>query len=499
MDSNIVLTSTGKIRGYEQAGTFIHKGIPYAEPPVGKNRFAPPQPVKPWSGILEAKEYGPIAVQAPSPKEFSKLNLPIDEAHCLTLNIWTPGNDNKKRPVMFWIHGGSLAIGSGAEYDGQKLAARGDVVVVTINYRLNILGFLYVPGKTANVGMLDQIEALKWVNKNIEQFGGDPANITLFGESAGALSISVLMSMPRAKGLFKRVILESNACTSYHHKSRGGESVGQKVFSMLEKPYGDLDSLRDTPAPMLLKAYQKIELTMQQHEFYPPFVDGDTIPVHPLQSIEQGNAKDIEILAGYNTNEATLFSLWSPKLDEMTVPIASQYIAGYLQRVGKPGNDARTLQKMVDAYLNTSPGMSGRAIWERFLTDILFRIPLTRFVEKQLPHQSNVFFYEFAWKTPLLSGQMGATHALELHFVFDRFEETPYGIYPAADSEVEKISHAMMDAWVAFARRGNPNHAGIPSWQPYLEKRRSRMVFNKQIESKTAVLDEIDTGWQKII
>jgi len=204
-NSEVVITDSGKIRGYRKDGVLNFYGIPYADPPVGKNRLAPPQPVQPWHDVFDASRFGPVAPQSPGvaptfPREQS-------EAGCLTLNIWTPNADNRKRPVLFWIHGGGFTTGSGPIGTfRQKLTARGDVVLVSINYRLGVLGFLYVPGKTANVGLLDQVEALKWVNRNIAQFGGDPANITVFGESAGGHSITTFLGMPSTKGLFKRAI-----------------------------------------------------------------------------------------------------------------------------------------------------------------------------------------------------------------------------------------------------------------------------------------------------
>ena len=262
MNTNtLVSTTSGKILGYENNGINVFRGIPYAESPAGVNRFSPPIPIAPRADVLNAAKNGPIAPQLPGLPEFVISNWEQSESECLTLNIWSPGLDDKKRPVMLWIHGGSLMSGSNSDFDGQLLAARGDVVVVIINYRLGALGFLFVPGKTANVGLLDQVEALKWVNQNVQKFGGDPSNITLFGESAGALSISCLMSMPRAKGLFKRAILESNVCNPYGSKPEYGEEVGKRLFSILGIQYGDMENLRSVSIEKLLPAYRQATLS----------------------------------------------------------------------------------------------------------------------------------------------------------------------------------------------------------------------------------------------
>ena len=199
---------------------------------------------------------------------------------------------------MFYIHGGALESGNGALYDGQFLSKRGDIVVVTINYRLGALGFLFVPGKTVNVGLLDQVLALKWVKNNIESFGGDSENITVFGESAGGLSVSCLMTMPAAKGLFQRGILESNVATLFGHNPINGEKFNRKIFSVVGVEYGDLDAMRKIPAKSLVDAFNKTQTEFTFAEYYPPYIDGDVLPMHPYEAIQKGIAKNFEILAG---------------------------------------------------------------------------------------------------------------------------------------------------------------------------------------------------------
>ena len=499
MGENLVITKSGKIRGVTDGKVKIFKGIPYAAPPIGTNRFMPPKLLEPWHNILDAQEFGPIAPQDPSPPEISKLHLPVDEAGCLTLNIWTPATDNKKRPVMFWIHGGSFEIGSGAEYDGGKLAARGDVVVVTINYRLGIFGFLYVPGKTANVGMLDQIAALRWVKQNISSFGGDPANITVFGESAGAHSISVLMTMPQAKGLFNRAILQSSGCSSLYHKGSGGEAVGKSLFSKLGINYSNMETLREIPVEALQSTYQQIKMTTSPFDFLPPFVDGDTIPIHPFEAINNGYAVDIEVLAGFNTNEASLFSLWDPEINKLTEEGLRQRMEFFFMMIMGLKYDAQVAQRFYNFYLRLSSSQTLRQVWENFYTDLMFRVPLKRFLELQTRYQPHIYAYEFAWRTPELGGLLGAPHALDLYFIFDTFEDKPFGIYPARNLEIEKFSRTMMDAWINFARCGNPNHKGMPVWSEYNTNSESTMLFDKELRVETGRYSNRDKIWQGIL
>jgi len=491
----IVSTAGGKIRGYEENGVRIFKGIPYAAPPVGANRFLPPWPVASWSGVRDAMNYGPICPQPPSPPQFSKLSLPMDEAGCLTLNVWTPGLDDKKRPVMVWIHGGSLNIGSGAEYDGAKLAARGDVVVVTINYRLNIFGFLYIPGKTSAVGMLDQITALKWVKENISQFSGAPDNITVFGESAGAHSISILMGMPRAKGLFRRAILQSNTTTFRHHGAAAGEAVGKMVFTELGVAYGDMEALRQLPYDKLLATYQKIELSTPHFNFYPPFVDGDLIPIHPLVAIKQGAASGIEVLAGFNSDEATLFSFWDPGIGTLTGDGLRQRLEGYLKLLLGDKYNVNSVEEFYEVYKKAAPQSTPRSVWETLNTDALFRLPLTHFMELQYKHQKNLYLYNFDMKTQEYGGALGSPHALEIRYVFDMLEEKPSGIYPARSPETDAASYAIMDAWTGFARSGNPDHKNLPAWHKFTPGAREHMVFGKEIRLAQNPYAERDALW----
>ena len=290
--TEIIETSIGRIRGYIDGDLQVFKGIPYAERPIGELRFKSPVPRKKWVGVFDALDYSPICVQTTTPG-FIFPPIPQSEADSLTLNIWTHGTDNKERPVMVRIHGGGFTIGSGRMANGFKLARRGDVVVVTINYRLGALGFSEIKGIESNIGILDQIEALKWVQKNIELFGGDPNNVTIFGISAGGMSVSTLMAIPAAKGLFNRVIAQSGALNPFSYQINRGVDRTNRVLKTLKINKGDVESLHRITAYELVKAYASIaeeDNVLAQIPWIlgiPPYIDGETIPEHPLGLIKK--------------------------------------------------------------------------------------------------------------------------------------------------------------------------------------------------------------------
>ncbi|MFX1409239.1 MAG: carboxylesterase/lipase family protein, partial [Promethearchaeota archaeon] len=307
--TKIINTKYGKIQGYIEKGIEIFKGIPYTSPPIDDLRFMPPNPPEVWNDVLIATDFGP---NVPQPNNFAQFlfgpSREESELNCLTLNIWTPGTDKKRRPVMFWIHGGNFRYGSSAQvtYNGLPLAKRGNMVLVTINYRLGPLGYLYIPDKTANVGMLDQVAALKWVHDNIELFGGDPNNITIFGESAGAASVITLLAMPAAKGLFHRAIAQS---TPFYYDSHQEE--GSKEFiSKLHVDPGDIKSLQKIDIKKMNRVHSKMileALKTRQTTPFTPVVDGKILPEDPLKAINKGYASDIPLLIGTNQDEMKFY------------------------------------------------------------------------------------------------------------------------------------------------------------------------------------------------
>jgi len=499
----IVDTTCGKIRGYRIYNDIISfKGIPYAEPPIGELRFRAPLPRSKWDDIFDAKHFGPIAPQPSIGLASSQIEKPEQsEEGCLTLNVWTPALDNKKRTVMFWIHGGAFEMGNG-QFNGEILAKRGDVVIISINYRLGALGFLYVPGKTANVGLLDQVLALKWVKDNINNFGGDKNRVCIFGESAGGESISALMAMPSAKGLFKRAIIQSNVCDPYNLKPSQGSLYSKKVFEHTRVEYDDLESLRETPVKKLIRAYSRVQQDLSHLpmiiDYYPPYVDGKILPESPFEAIKSGSMKNIEILAGSNENEYKLWNLWDPKANTITEEQVHQNFQTFLKYLGQ---SKQKINEFIDVYKNASVNEFStieRDMMDNFYTDVMFRIPVMRFLELQSKFQPNVYLYLFRWKSPWQNGKLGAYHGLDVAFVWGILSETVGPFITKRTEETNLLSNQMMDCWINFAKLGNPNHQGIPKWPVYNPKTRATMIFDKKTEVVIDPLSNARSIWDGV-
>ncbi|NVM03884.1 MAG: carboxylesterase/lipase family protein [Candidatus Helarchaeota archaeon] len=515
--TNIVNTKSGKVQGYTENGLQIFKGIPFAAPPIGPLRFSPPAPRDPWSDVLDAKKFGPYALQGTNPLAMM-LNWDISnqsEAECLTLNIWTPATDDKKRPVMVWIHGGGFTIGGSADplYDGSALARRGNIVVVSINYRLGALGYLYIPGVTANAGQLDQIAALEWVRDNIESFGGDSNNVTIFGESAGGVAVATLIAMPTAKGLFHRVIAQSGACHPMLYGASMAKRISEKLMTKLKIEPGDIDALRKVPVKKIIRGQNKIggmigdfsrrvQSSSEEMDImaFSPIIDGDTLPKHPLEAVRAGYASDVKLIVGTNQDEMKLFAAMNPawrNLDSEGLDKFIQLGSGFL------GQDKNKGKQLIEIYkeareegrLSTTPYDLLSAIF----TDSFFTIGAIRLAEAYYTHQPNIYVYLFTWPSPAFDGQFGACHGLEIPFVFGMLhspgmEVLLKGLGPAEDS----LSERMLDAWIAFARSGNPNHAGLPKWPSYNVEKRPTMLFDSEIKVVDAPFRKELAAWDGI-
>jgi len=480
--TKIVEINTGKLQGYIDKGIEVYKGIPYAEPPIGDLRFNAPEPKKSWSGILEAIKFSSDAPQPPSP--FTPQPTPSQsEEDCLTLNIWTPSVDDNKRPVMFWIHGGSYKTGGANRYDGIPLTKRGDVVVVIINYRLGPLGFLYLPDApnvSANVGLLDQIAALKWVKENIMNFGGDPENVTVFGESAGAGAICNLIGMPAAKGLFNRMIPQSGSTSPLGYQKGRAIATTQRLFSLLEIEKNDIDNLRKISAEEIIKAQVKMDEQVLEAGTvfalgYSPLIDKSTLPNHPLKSILDGETKNIEVLHGTNRDEMRLWELWYPGVEN------SEHLFKRFNLLMKPiGQSEDKVREIVDIYSENRKNPN--EIFNAILTDMFFRVPSIRLAEMQSKIQPDTYMYMFTYPSPIRKGSLGSVHAIEIPFVFGTLDMARnFEIFPVSNKETEKLSAKMMDSWISFAKSGNPNHKDIPKWEQYRSDR-ATIMFGKDVE-----------------
>jgi para-nitrobenzyl esterase len=499
----IVSTVSGKLEGSFENGLYLFKGVPYAAPPVGELRWMPPQPVKPWQGVRAAKEFGTIAPQNLMPAGPIPQNIQPQSEDCLFLNIWTPGLDKKKRPVMFWIHGGAFTIGSGSDpmFMPEKMVKKGDVVFVSINYRLGMLGFLRLTdvtgGKipaTGNEGFLDQVGALKWVKENIAAFGGDPGNITAFGESAGSMSTACLMVMPSARGLFQKAIMESGAgsvAVPKEDANRGGE-LFLKVSGIKKD---DAAAMRALTTSQLLELENKIKTfgagpgEAARVTSTVPVTDGVIIPDLPIKLARQGVGKSIKAIIGTNLDEGTLFTMMIPGFDKTTEEDMMKRIAWMMPPEGA-AKVAETYRRHIQKRgLPVTPAAIATAIQ----TDIMFRVPSLELATALRDNGAKVYDYLFDWVSPIMGGVMGACHGLEVGFVFGTHDPMFCGSGPEAD----KLSDSIQESWLNFAHTGNPSGKGLGNWPTY-GKQRETMIIGKKPHVENAPHEEERAVWEQV-
>jgi para-nitrobenzyl esterase len=489
----VVETTCGKIRGIEENEVKVFKGIPYAESAEGDIRFAPPRKLQPWTGVRDAFEFGDRAMQDDNAfalppamlKLFAGRELPPMSENCLVLNVWTPAvNDGRKRPVMFWCHGGAFIAGSGDSpwYEGTNLCRKGDVVVVTINHRLGAFGYLHLEefggdefASSGNVGMLDIVAALEWVRDNIAAFGGDAGNVTIFGESGGGAKVSVLMAMPAAHGLFHKAIIQSGPAVEMASRDNASETARQ-LLAELNLSSDRVSELRRIPALELAKAQAAVLKKVSMMSFanrrrvgFNPVVDGKHLPGGPFAPTAPVISANIPLMIGTNKDEMTLFFGLAPWLDGMDE-------AGMRQRVQMfVGEQA---ERIIEPYKRARPNDSLRDLVLAIATDHAMRIPSLVIADRKVAqHGAPVFVYMFTWETPVLDGKLKSPHALEIPFVFDTVQTSGLtGDSPTRFALAEKMSRT----WLAFAHTGNPNNERIPNWPPYSAAQRPTMMFDNQ-------------------
>jgi para-nitrobenzyl esterase len=495
---NIVKTSYGELEGVFERNLYSFKGIPYAAPPLGELRWLPPRPCAPWHGIRPAKEFGSIAPQnMMTLPGLSERPEPQSE-DCLFLNIFSPGIDNARRPVMVWIHGGAFCMGSGSTpmYSTGTLAANGNVVLVTINYRLGALGFLNLKEltsgripSTGNEGLQDQVAALQWVRDNISAFGGDPGNVTIFGESAGAMSIGCLLNLPEARGLFHKAILESPVGEMARPLDMSVQ-IAEEFLNALDLSANDIDALRNLPLDKILRAQQVVAAkTGQGGAPVIPVADGTVMPGMPLASLEAGLGVKVPTLVGSNLEEDKLFSMMNPKVygidEEGLSKAASRFVM------------VRDVPKLIETYRREKEKrgepVTAFEIYSALSTDVMFRKTAIRIAEAQCRHAAGGYNYLFCWKSPAAGGRLGACHALEVGFVFGNYDAAFGGSGPAAD----KLSHEMQDAWISFAHTGNPSCRSLGEWPPYIPGRAS-MIFDRNSRVELAANEEERRIWEAL-
>jgi para-nitrobenzyl esterase len=481
----IVDTRSGKIEGFERHGVHVFRGIPYAAPPVGERRWRLPQPEEPWEGVRDATKFSAHSAQSP----FAMTQLlggsqPVVSEDSLYLNVWTPACDDGRRPVMVWIHGGAFVWGAGDTpwYDGTNFALHGDVVIVTINYRLGPFGFLHLAdlfgdafAGSGNLGIADQIAALEWVRDCIAAFGGDPKRVTVFGESAGGGSIGTLLGTPAARGLFTGAMPQSGAA-SWVSTAETATGIAAQLVERLGVEPGDVDALLATSMDAVIDAAPGFVEGGVAALPFQPIVDGVVLPRPPLDAIAAGNAAGVHVLTGTNRHEMTLFHLADPS-------VAGLDEAGVRGRVRAWFGD--TADAVVDSYRARRPHASPQELWLDLATDAVFRVPAIRMLEAQLPH-APVWSYLFTWETPVFGGVLKSTHALEIPFMWDNLGRQGSEMFTGTGEDRQPIADTMHRAWTAFAHKGDPNHAGMPAWPRYDLDRRATMRFDVTCE----VLDD---------
>ncbi|WP_374356111.1 carboxylesterase/lipase family protein [Chitinimonas sp.] len=493
-------TEAGRVRGLREGGVLAFKGIPYAAPPLGARRFLPPQPVQPWDGTRDASRFGSVCPQLADPLEVypdsgrsdAELGMVYENEDCLHLNVWTPALDGKRRPVMVFIPGGAFVVGgASAYYTGEHLAAR-DVVVVTLNYRLGVFGFMELGGLdpafagSGNNGLRDQIAALEWVRRNAAAFGGDAANVTVFGESAGSISLTALLAGARPERLFRRAIAQSGGANLVHSAMQAQQGAQDIVDAGQLKTMAQFQAA--SPLALLQQQARAVKQSAHGDNLFAPYVDGSLVIDEPLRMVAAGNARNIDLMLGANRNETNYWSLYDSQLRNPFVqqtdlgpasPIVTEEMVSEVERAtGLP-----SLERWYAEHLRTENGLLIRQAQN---DDFAFIRPMTQIAERHSQHQAATYLYRFDWHVapafldPALP-DVGAVHALELPFVFGTLalDWVPGGAkwLQANRPQAQQLSSQMMAAWSRFALSGNPNGPGVPPWPPYEVRERQTMIW----------------------
>jgi para-nitrobenzyl esterase len=490
-----VETASGRVRGVEREGALAFLGIPYAAPPLGALRFAPPTPPAAWAGERDASAFGPAAPQAPDAL-VTRLGLfpkGSQSEDCLSLNVWTP-DPGGRRAVMVWLHGGAFVGGSAGVplYDGARLAREGEVVVVTLNYRVGALGFLALgPGRT-NLGLLDQVAALAWVQRHAAAFGGDPARVTVFGESAGAGCLCALLAMPRARGLFSRAIVQSGAPAGVLSLGEAGERAA-KLLAKLGLGPSDAEGLAAVPLADLLDAQARTlaEGPFAKGMLFMPVVDGDVLPQAPLDAVAAGAARAVELVVGTTREEMHLFQLDG-------IPDAALPHVLAAQLAGEAVNPVAAAERLVAGTrrLLAARGedASAAAVFYALQTELGLRWPSIRLAEAQAARQARTWMYLFTWPSPMDGGALRACHALDLPFTFATLDAPGMAAFAGSGPAAERLSATLRAAWTGFARDGDPSAPGL-SWPRYDVRRRATLELGATCRVLDAPLDQERALW----
>ena len=503
-ESLVVKTTKGKLRGMEENGVVVFKGVPYAGPCDGANRFKPPSKLDPWSGVRDATEYGPQAIQNRDPNSPPGTSMPASAENCQFLNIWTPAADGKSRPVMFYSHGGGFATGSGGSgknpsHDGSALAKAYDVVVVTHNHRLGLMGYLYLAdilgeeyASSGINGMLDIVTAMEWVRDNIAAFGGDPANVMVWGESGGGAKVSTLLAMPAAHGLFHKASIESGPGIRMTPPDAAA-AITRALLQDLGLTANQAHKLLEVPTDRLMEFQAK-------HGNFGPVVDGRYLPAHPFDPVAPAISKNIPIIVGLNKDE-TIFQAEHLPLAQAT-QIFNLDEAGLRQRIAKALRDkADQVDHVLDIYRKSRPQASPTDLYIAITTGMGMWARVITLAERKLEQQAApVFTYVFAYESevpvaPTIHYPMKSPHAMEMAFKFNHPENSK-----STGNRPERFQAArnMSKAWATFARTSNPSFDGIPRWPAYTLEKRATMFLDAECRVVNDPFSAERRLWQEI-
>ena len=475
----VVRSNSGELRGAVENGVLVFRGVPYAAAPVGDLRFQPPQPAPAWQGVRDATKDGPIPPQGRSrlAHVMGDFERPQSE-DCLTLNIWTPAADAKKRPVIVWIHGGAFSSGAGSLpwYSGERFAANGDIVAVSLNYRLGALGFLCLEGVSdGNMGLLDQVAALRFVRDNIAAFGGDPDNVTVVGQSAGAAAIAILMTMPQAAGLFRRAILQSTPFGRMSRTLADSQRIGRRLLDVLGLKPGEAGKLKSLPSATFVAAQGEVarlekKFADAQAPFW-PVIDGKVYPGEALSALKAGAGSGIDTMIGTTREEMAAFYC----IDQEVAKADAAAVEGVFASLFPSGHKA-----VYDEIRRMRASNASAALLGDLMSDAMFRIGSLRMAETRADQGRPAYVYQFDWQSP---AGFESCHCLEIPFVFNNLSDwTDSPMLKGADPLVMRgLAEAMHRAWIAFIRTGKPDHAGLPPWPVYRREDRMTMRFDAVI------------------
>ncbi|MBV8844157.1 MAG: carboxylesterase/lipase family protein [Bryobacterales bacterium] len=464
----VVETTSGKIRGAAINKVNAFKGISYGDTTEGAARFMPPSKPKPWTGVKDTVDWGleaPQGAHTEIPEVAATIPKQGHSEDCLRLNVWTNSvSRGGKRPVMLWLHGGGFTSGSGSYsiYDGANMARKHDVVTVTVNHRLNSFGFLYFPEIGAsNAGMLDIVAALQWVRDNIANFGGDPNNVTIFGQSGGAGKVSTLLAMPSAKGLFHRAIIQSGANLQGISPADAKKTADTLMAKLNVKSPAELQKI-----PM----DQLVEATLSTPGLrLGPVLDGKTLPEGPFTPAAPAMSADIPVIIGSTEFEVNFFP--NTKFD----PINDAGLHAAVKQATRAGD--ADVDKLIAIYRKGRAGYSNVELQQVIASDG-FRAGVVTEAERKAAQKAPVYMYYFTWRSPVRDGKLKAFHTLEIPFVLENVDEGKSMTGTGQDRYA--LQEKMSGAWAAFARTGNPNHKGLPNWPAFTTDKRATMIFNNE-------------------